>query len=201
MRWALHLRSAATAGVIGSAGDALMQWQERASSSVDGTTSSIDAARSARVATFRAVQAPIIDSAWRFFDARLLARGGALAAGVRGAAARALCDQCLLAPPSIAAFFLTQSAFEGLSAAESVERARTSFADAYAVAFPFWSCIHMVTFGLIRPDWRIAWSSFIAVFWNAFMSGQNQEARTRERAGAAVSATGKGAEDSVGGEG
>ena len=144
------------------------------------TTQSVDPERSARIASFRALQAPIIDYAWRAFDAGLTARGGVLAAGPAGAAARALADQCLLAPPSIAAFFITQGVLEGLSLSDSVERVRSSFIPAYSVAFPFWTCAHMITFGCVRPDWRIAWSSVIAVFWNAFMSGQNQQARKRE---------------------
>lgn len=142
----------------------------------------IDATRSGRVALYRAVHAPVIDASWRAFDARFLARGGMLAAGLPGAAARALCDQCVLAPPSISAFFLTQGLMEGLTLAECSQRIRTSFLPTYSVAFPFWMTTHMITFGFVPPNWRILWASVIAVFWNAFMSGQNQRARRIEAA-------------------
>ena len=77
------VRSAATAGCIGAAGDLLMQSREH----LPLTTQSVDPERSARIASFRALQAPIIDYAWRAFDAGLTARGGVLAAGPAGAAA------------------------------------------------------------------------------------------------------------------
>ena len=163
MRWALHVRSSLTAGTIGSIGDMLMQSRERSQSLQGNAEPALDRARSARVAGFRALQAPIVDSAWRFFDARFQARGGMLAAGVSGAAARAVCDQCLLAPPSIAGFFVFQGLFEGLGATESMDRARSSFAGAYIIAFPFWTCTHMITFGVVQPNWRVAWASVIAV--------------------------------------
>ncbi|KAL1530898.1 hypothetical protein AB1Y20_001789 [Prymnesium parvum] len=165
-----------TAGGIGGTGDLLMQLHEAPRTEAVP----FDMARCARLAAFRAVHAPVIDAAWRVFDARLSARGGLLATGVTGAAARALCDQCILAPPSIGAFFLTQGLFDGLSIDQSIRRMQSSFIAAYQVAFPFWLSTHMITFGLIRPNWRIAWASFVAVFWNAFMSQENQRAKQRE---------------------
>ena len=41
-------------------------------------------------------------------------------------------------------------------------------------ALPFWLSVHTVTFGVLPPYYRIAWASFAAVFWNAYMSHVNQ---------------------------
>lgn len=169
-----HLRSAATGGGIGAVGDVLMQYREFRQRE---SAQQLDSARTARVMGYRLMHAPIVESAWRLLDASLAARGGMLASGLTGAVSRALCDQCLLAPPSIAAFFMTQSLLEGCTASESVERVRTSFVPAFMVAFPCWMCAHTITFGLIRPEWRMAWASTVAVFWNAFLSGRNQQAK------------------------
>ena len=151
-----------------------MQFRERAS------LRSLEPARTSRVVCFRALQAPVVESAWRAFDAYLVARGGVLASGFLGAVARAFCDQCVLAPPSIAAFFVTQSLLEGRSVAESIDRVRTSFMPAYIVAFPLWMCAHTVTFGLVPAHRRMAWASTVAVFWNAFLSGRNEIAKTAQ---------------------
>ena len=59
-------------------------------------------ARAARLATFRMLHAPLVDTAWRAFDAHI--RVG----GARGVLAKVLADQALLMPPSLFAFFLTQ---------------------------------------------------------------------------------------------
>mmetsp|Transcript_39365 Transcript_39365/g.65310 ORF Transcript_39365/g.65310 Transcript_39365/m.65310 type:complete len:184 (-) Transcript_39365:59-610(-) len=183
MRLALHARSAVTGGVIGAVGDAIMQWREG--------HSQLDWSRTTRLASFRTLHAPLVDSAWRVIDTRLLAMGGVLATGITGAITRAVCDQLLLAPPSISFFFLSQGALEGLSFTECVERVHTSFVPAYKVALPFWGCVHVVTFGVIKPDFRIAWASVIAVFWNAFMSGQNQCAKMCQAKTGVIATTGE----------
>ena len=107
------LRAAATAGVIGVTGDLLMQWKEG--------RRSVDWARAGRLAAFRTVHAPVIDYSWRFFD-RAIPFTGAV-----GVAARVVADQGLLMPPSLVAFFLSQSAMEGLSAEACVARAKDAF--------------------------------------------------------------------------
>ena len=107
------LRAAATAGVIGVAGDLLMQWKEG--------RRSVDWARAGRLAAFRTVHAPVIDYSWRFFD-RAIPFTGAV-----GVAARGVADQGLLMPPSLVAFFLSQGAMEGLSAEACVARAKDAF--------------------------------------------------------------------------
>ena len=107
------LRAAATAGVIGVTGDLLMQWKEG--------RRSVDWARAGRLAAFRTVHAPVIDYSWRFFD-RAIPFTGAV-----GVAARVVADQGLLMPPSLVAFFLSQSAMEGLSAEACVARTKDAF--------------------------------------------------------------------------
>jgi hypothetical protein len=120
------LRAAVTAGVIGVAGDLLMQWREGRRSDT------FDWERAGRLAAFRAVHAPVIDYSWRFFD-RAIPFTGAV-----GVVARVVADQALLMPPSLIAFFLSQGAMEGLSAEACVERVKDAFiptgAPAYTVA-------------------------------------------------------------------
>ena len=168
-----HLRSAVTAGSIGAVGDVLMQCREQHANMLE-----LDSARTGRVVGYRFVHAPLVESAWRLMDATLSARGGMFAGGLTGAVSRALLDQCLLAPPSIAAFFATQALWEGQGLRDSIDRVQTSFLPAYIVAFPCWMCVHTITFGIVKPQWRMAWASSVAVFWNAFLSGRNQQAKT-----------------------
>ena len=97
------------------AGDLLMQWREGRR----GDT--FDFVRAGRLATFRAVHAPVIDYSWRFFDRWIPFTGAP------GVVARVVADQTLLMPPSLVAFFLSQGAMEGLSAAACVERVQDAF--------------------------------------------------------------------------
>ena len=146
-----------------------MQWREgRLEQGVGG----FDEGRAGRLAVWRAIQAPMVDAAWRTFDAQLIVHGGALAGGIRGAAARAFLDQLLIAPPSLVCFFGFLGAMEGCTLDECVGRITAGFWPAYMVALPFWGGVHLVTFGFMPPDFRIAWASVVAVAWNAFMSGQ-----------------------------
>ena len=64
-----------------------------------------------------------------------------------------------------------------------IERTRDAFWPAYAICLPFWSSLHLVTFsGWIPVRHRMAWSSLVAVAWNALISDQNQKAIQRQRA-------------------
>ena len=97
------------------AGDLLMQWREGRRSDT------FDFVRAGRLAAFRAVHAPVIDYSWRFFDRWIPFTGAP------GVVARVVADQTLLMPPSLVAFFLSQGAMEGLSAAACVERVQDAF--------------------------------------------------------------------------
>ena len=164
------VRNAATAAVIGVMGDALMQHREGRS-----VPAELDLGRTCRLVSYRTVHAPIVDSCWRFFDRRIPLTG------VAGVLARVAADQGLLMPPSLATFFLSQAALEGLPAEECVARARDSFIPAACICLPFWCTIHLLTFGVVRPKWRMAWASMCAVAWNALLSDQNQAAKRREQ--------------------
>lgn len=169
-----HARTAVTAAGIGACGDVLMQWREGHLSAA----SDVDTGRTARLMSYRLVHAPVVDACWRFFDAR--------SAGLRygpGVVARVLADQLLLAPPSLIAFFLSQSYLEGGTAEAAAARTRDAFWPTYAICFPFWCCCHSVTFsGKIPVRHRMAWASLCAVMWNALISDQNQRAVSREGA-------------------
>ena len=141
------------------------------------TLDTLDAERAARLVAFRSVHAPIVDSCWRFFDARI--RIG----GIAGVAARVAADQGLLMPPSLVAFFVSQGCMEGLSAIESVHRARESFLPAASKALPYWCAVHSLTFSVVPVQYRMAWASLCAVGWNAMMSNENQAAKLRENGG------------------
>ena len=179
------VQQSAVAGVIGVAGDGLMQMKEmqaKEEMEFDCVRSwqefncarswqEFDCARAVNLACFRMAQAPIVDLIWQSFDRRITVAGPA-AVGLK-----VLGDQLLIAPPSLTAFFICQSALEGESTSASVERAKTMFAPTYTLCLPFWCCVHTVTFGLIPSHFRIAWASLCAVGWNAFLSNQNQTAK------------------------
>lgn len=165
------LENVATAGVIGAAGDTLMQLRE-------GVTlaSQLDTGRTARLVSFRMCHAPVVDAAWRFFDARIPFKG------IPGVLARVFADQGFLMPPSITLFFVSQSVMEGCTLGESVRRAKDGFVPAALKCLPFWCTVHCVTFGVVAPRYRMAWASLCAVAWNAIISSENQEAIRRELA-------------------
>jgi len=117
---------------------------------------------------------PVIDVCWRQFDK-------VLPAGRIGVLLKIVADQGLLMPPSIAVFFLSQSALEGMSWSGCWERTRDSFWPAVKICLPFWSVAHLVTFGFMRPNLRVPWAMSVAVLWNALLSEQNQLAVQREQ--------------------
>ena len=170
-RFGFQMSAAAT---IGCAGDVLQQALE-GKASVD----ELDVARSARLATYRCVQAPIADASWSAFD-----RWFRHLPGAPGVAAKIVADQILLMPPFVAAFFLSQGAMEGLSFDACVERTRAGFWPTACASCPFWSTVHLITFSVVPPVYRVPWTSSVAVFWNAYMSRQNQLAIASEHASA-----------------
>ena len=165
-----HLRTSATAGVIASCGDILLQCREGLR-----TPSEWNSGQTARLVSYRLWHAPLIDACWRWFDARL-----PFAGSMRGVALRVLSDQCILMPPSLVVFFLSQGKLEGLSNDECVDRVRNQCIPAMSICFPFWCAVHTVTFTAFSPAYRMAWAQCAAVVWNALVSEQNQIARRRE---------------------
>eukprot|EP00929_Paragymnodinium_shiwhaense_P007626 TRINITY_DN111536_c0_g1_i1.p1 TRINITY_DN111536_c0_g1~~TRINITY_DN111536_c0_g1_i1.p1 ORF type:complete len:198 (-),score=34.10 TRINITY_DN111536_c0_g1_i1:356-949(-) len=163
----LALRQAATAGVIGCVGDLLMQHREG--------VESFDPYRTGRLAIFRVFQAPWVDAMWRMFD-RVVPFKGPL-----GVATKVVADQTLIMPPSMLTFFFSMGVMEGLEVQEAAARSLASFPSTAQASLPYWCTIHSVTFSVIPPNWRIAWAATCAVAWNAFISGQNQKARTTEK--------------------
>jgi protein Mpv17 len=156
-----------TACVIGIAGDGCMQFRE----TPDSFIQDFDFTRSCRLAIFRMVQAPAVDLIWQVWDTRITLEGPAKVA------AMVVLDQLLIAPPSILAFFYSQSAMEGKSDLESRERALTMWTPVYSNSVPFWCCAHTITFGFVPSHLRIAWASSVAIVWNAYVSGANQSAK------------------------
>ena len=152
------------AATIGCAGDVLQQALEGKASLDD-----FDVARSARLATYRGLQAPVFDVSWAAFD-----RWFRHLPGAPGVAAKIVADQILLMPPFVAAFFLSQGAMEGLSFDACVERTRAGFWPTACASCPFWCTMHLITFSVVPPYYRIPWTSFVSVVWNAVVSRQNQ---------------------------
>ena len=168
-----HVRTSLVAGSIGTMGDLLMQYREGKTLPTEW-----DSDRTTRLVSFRMVHGPTVDSLWRLFDGALRARG---VVGARNVASLVLLDQCLVGPPSIVAFFLSQGALEGKPMDECVERATSSFLPTFSIGMPYWCVIHSLTFSVIPIHLRMAWASTAAVFWNAIISKQNQLAIAREQ--------------------
>lgn len=162
-------RNAATAAIVGSMGDALMQHQEGVN-----LTENLDGHRTARLAAYRCIHAPVVDQCWRYFD-RIWPK-----AGMRGTLLKIVADQSLLMPPSLLIFFLSQSAMEGKLKEECLARMRDSFWPAVKLCVPFWCTMHLITFGVMRPNLRVAWTQVMAVAWNALLSNENEKAKRRE---------------------
>eukprot|EP00406_Dinophysis_acuminata_P022507 CAMPEP_0179334330 /NCGR_PEP_ID=MMETSP0797-20121207/65878_1 /TAXON_ID=47934 /ORGANISM="Dinophysis acuminata, Strain DAEP01" /LENGTH=173 /DNA_ID=CAMNT_0021047595 /DNA_START=48 /DNA_END=566 /DNA_ORIENTATION=- len=159
----------ATAGVIGAVGDVSIQLIE------GSAPADLDPRRTARLSVYRSVQAPIVDMAWQRFD-RWITLPGML-----GVAAKVVADQSLLMPPSLVCFFTSQGLMEGLSWEASLDRVRRSWLPTLQVCAPFWCTVHLCTFSLIPSHLRIAWASFAAVFWNAYISHANRQAQLSEQ--------------------
>ena len=189
MRWfRTAATSAATAAVIATTGDVLMQMQEQRWRGERGGPDAvapppIDTARTARLIAYRVFQAPILETAWRTMDATLPGKG----------AVHVLCmvaaDQLLLLPPWTVIFYYSQARMEQRDHAEGVRRVREKFVPTLRVGVPFYVLVHLVTFGVMPVHLRIAWVSTCGVAWNAFLSWSNQDSRGQVGAWAAGSET------------
>ena len=157
----------ATAGFIGSAGDVLVQRYERPQL----TLTHVDTARTARVATYRVLQAPLLHIFWSHFDVwatTLRLSGG------RAVAFKVVCDQALCSPFFNVSFYASQSSLEGRSLHECCKRVMAGFWPTWLAGFQYYGAVHCFTFSIIPPAYRIAWNSVAAVLWTAYLSHSNQ---------------------------
>jgi hypothetical protein len=148
----------ATAGSIGISGDLAMQIYE------NKHTIKLDGARTARLSTFRMMQAPIADATWQVFD-RVIKFPGAY-----GVAAKVAADQIIIMPPFTAGFWMWMGLTDGNSLGECVNQTKREFLPFAMTAAPFWSAVHVVTFSVVPGHLRIAWVSVASIAWNAFAS-------------------------------
>ena len=170
-------RLASTACGVGLIGDAMAQQIERQKKGKEPLSiEEWDAARAGRIVVYRAVQAPIVDSAWRSFD--LLATRLSLTS-LRAVAFKVVLDQALIMPPSVAFFFLSQSLLEGETMASALERTSTGFFPLASDCFMYYSMVHCVTFGAVPPSLRILWVSMAGAVWTAYTSFSNQDLKRR----------------------
>ena len=110
-------KACTTAGAIATLGDVGMQLREQQVSTKRAVAlADVDSGRTARIVAYRVLQAPLVELSWRALDSRLPLRGAAHAALVVGA------DQLFLLPTWTAIFYYSQSAMEGRSHGEGVER-------------------------------------------------------------------------------
>ena len=163
----------ATAGVIASAGDVLMQLIEG-----HQREKPLDLSRTGRIAAFRlAIFGPSY-SLWM----RALERTVVVSSTARAVVFKTLLDQLVWTPPSLSLFYVTMARLEGQPLATGVDRARRMLWPTLRVNWPFWCCVHVLTFSVVPPALRMAWVSTVQVGWNAFVSGLNETARLRESA-------------------
>lgn len=157
------------AGIIGLMGDGLVQHLEQPAGHTL-TVANFDWPRTARIAAYRIPQAPVLDFMWAWFD-DIASRAGLT--GAKSVAFRILLDQFILLPTFTIIFFVSQGLLEGLDLAACFARTAEGFLPMVIRGSPFWGCTHIVTFGVMRPRYRVAWVSTAAVVWTAYMSYAN----------------------------
>ena len=159
-----------TSGCIASIGDVLMQQIEQRGSA---TPKRWDRERTGRIALFRlTVFGPGYTLWMRSLERLVTVQGTA-----RAVVAKTLLDQLVWTPPSLSIFYVSMAKLEGLRLADGFERAKRMLWPTLQVNWPFWCCVHLFTFTIVPPAWRMAWVSTIHVGWNAFISGLNEKAR------------------------
>ena len=158
-------RAVATAGTIGVAGDALIQTQVERRLQYDWQ-------RTGRMVAYRVLQAPIIESAWRSFD---LMAARLRIVGARAVAFKIVADQLTLMPAFTATFFVIQALLEGEKMERALQRSSVAFWPTVILCGPYYSTVHIVTFGFLPVQHRLAWSSVCAVGWTAYISYANQK--------------------------
>jgi len=95
--------------------------------------------------------------------------------GVRAVLFKIAADQLTLMPGFVVLFFVYQALLEGETLSQAVDRTTTAFLPTVVRCGMYYSCVHVVTFGLLPTKYRFAWSSMMAVGWTAYISYANQE--------------------------
>jgi protein Mpv17 len=171
----------AVAGSVASVGDVLMQWLEQR----EQPSFHVDGERTLCILSYRALLfAPSYVLWMRLLESRL--KG--VAAG-RAIVTKIALDQFLWTPPSMVAFYMWLGALENAKGGQSLParlengalRARELLWPTLMVNWPFWSAVHIATFGFIPVQHRILWVSCVQVGWNAFISGLNEKAKQRNK--------------------
>lgn len=141
----------------------------------------INNARTARLMAFRAFQGPVMEAAWRAFDARY-----AILSPARQVAAKVVSDQVLLMPPFTFLFFCSQAVLDG---SWNLSRAWRAFPESLSFQWPFWCIMHTLTFGFIPPTFRVVWFSSAAIFANGYLSFLNEKSAQEERSNSSPATT------------
>jgi len=166
------LRPAGIAASIGALGDIAAQTVEHHYIDEDGP-GELDNARTARLVAFRALQGPLMDAAWRYFDARFAPLSPA-----RRVLAKVASDQLLLMPPFTFLFFCSQAALDG---SWHLARAVACLPETLLFQFAYWPLAHTFTFGVVPTRFRLMWFSSAAVIANAYLSIVNERSARRGR--------------------
>jgi hypothetical protein len=160
-----------TSGAVASAGDLTMQAYE------GRRLGSFDLARTARMGMFRLVLFGPGYSLWL----RQLDKLVQMPSHRSTIAVKVALDQFVWAPPALFTFYVWMNGTEGNSFSQGIARAESSLFPTLCLNWPFWCTIQTITFGIVPPHLRVAFVSFVQVFWSAVLSGINESARLSEQ--------------------
>eukprot|EP00419_Tripos_fusus_P011456 CAMPEP_0172660454 /NCGR_PEP_ID=MMETSP1074-20121228/4075_1 /TAXON_ID=2916 /ORGANISM="Ceratium fusus, Strain PA161109" /LENGTH=162 /DNA_ID=CAMNT_0013476073 /DNA_START=157 /DNA_END=642 /DNA_ORIENTATION=+ len=149
-----------------------------ASDSLQTAGTRIDAARTTRIAIWRATLHTTFAHHW--FNLLERSVPGSAPALV---AKKIFLDQ-VFASPFLHVFFLPYMALaEGHTMEEAVGRTRENFVKLLQANYCYWPFVHCITFSVIPLRHRVAFVNIAAVFWMATLSALNQTAREADRLG------------------
>ena len=74
-------------------------------------------------------------------------------------------------------FFAVTGCVQGLTAEESVERARGSFVGLQLRNWKFWWPVQLCQFGLLPPEWQVPYACAMGLVWNVILSAAAGSAR------------------------
>ena len=160
----------ATSGIVASFGDISMQTYE------GKRVGTYDFKRTARMGMFRLALFGPGYSLW----IRHLDRAIQSSSKTKAVFLKIACDQFLWAPPALGVFYTWTSVTEGNSLSDGFLRVKTTLWPTLLVNWPFWCTVQIATFSLVPVHLRVAWVSFVQIFWSAYLSGMNENARMNE---------------------
>jgi protein Mpv17 len=164
------LIQSATSGIVASLGDLSMQKFE------GKTWKTFDLARTGRMGLFRLALFGPGYSVWiRQLDKVFVKKNS-----FKTVASKIFCDQFIWAPPALGIFYIWTSILEGKTLRDGFNRVNTTLWPTLLVNWPFWGVVQGVTFGFVPIQYRVAWVSFVQIFWSAYLSGMNEKARNQE---------------------